>query len=149
MLLSCDELLERKIVHIDQIQNSLVYVHLDCILLIERIQTVQSIVNLSSKEYPEFSSLNLGEFGYALKPNQFVLAVTQQIFNIPKNVFCEFKLDRKLANMGLYSSSATCFDSLCSYVKLSFGLKNQCEYHSLLLKTGMELGQVFFYQHEG
>lgn len=148
-MLSCDELLELKIVHLDQIQNSLVYVHLDCILLVEKVQSVPYLINLSSKEYPEFVSLNLGENGYALKPNQFVLAVTQQVFNIPKNIICEFKLDRRLANMGLYSSSTTCFDSLCSYVKLSFGLKNQCEHHSLLLKTGMELGQVFFYRCEG
>jgi deoxycytidine triphosphate deaminase len=148
MLLNSYDLMELKIVHIDQIQDSLVYVHLDCTLLIEQVQHVPYMVNLKGKEYPGFIPLNLGENGYALKPNQFALASTMEIFNLPKNVVCEFKLDQRLVNVGLTGSVAH-YDSSWNHMKLTFGLKNQCEYHSLLLKSGMEIGQVFFYDREG
>jgi deoxycytidine triphosphate deaminase len=149
MRLSCHELLERKIVHIDQIQNSLIHVHLDCTILIEKVQPVPYMVNLSSKEYPEFLPLNLGENGYAVRPHQFVLATTKEFFNLSKDVVCQFKLNQKLSNVGFSSSLTTDYDSSWNHMKLTFGLKNQCEYHSLLLKSGMEIGQVFFYRYEG
>lgn len=148
MLLNSYDLLELKIVHIDQIYNSSIYVHLDGVLLIEKVQPVTRMVSLIDKDYPEFIPLSLGENGYVLKPNQFGLASTKEFFNLPENIFCEFILDQKLVNMGLSCSSAH-YDSSWNQIKLTFGLKNQCEYHSLLLKSGMEMGQVFFYDREG
>ncbi len=119
MLLNSYDLMELKIVHIDQIQDSLVYVHLDCTLLIEQVQHVPYMVNLKGKEYPGFIPLNLGENGYALKPNQFALASTMEIFNLPKNVVCEFKLDQRLVNVGLTGSVAY-YDSSWNHMSSIF-----------------------------
>jgi dCTP deaminase len=104
------------------------------------------MVDLSSKESPEMLPHSMSENGISLNPGQFILASTMEIFNLPDNIACEFKLKSSVARSGLNNMLATWCDPGWHGSKLTLELKNDCEHHALLLRPGMKIGQMIFYR---
>lgn len=142
------ELVEQGVITADPalVNGASIDVRLDRTIMVERVQHIPVMIDLSQKESPEFMTMDLGEHGYALKPNQFALASTMEIFNLPNNIACEFKLKSSIARAGLNHLLAGFADPRWHNSKLTLELKNECEYHSLLLKPGMKIGQMVFFQ---
>ena len=106
-------------------------------------------VDLCDKETPSMSRITFNEDKdepVHLHPGQFVLAETAEIFNLPDHVACEFKLKSSAARAGLNHSLAGWGDPGFNNATLTLELQNVLEYHTLLLRPGMKIGQVVFWQ---
>lgn len=86
------------------------------------------------------------EFGYTLYPGQFVLAETQQEFNLPDDIVAEYVLNSSLARVGLNHMLAGYCDPGWHGSVLTLELKNEAQYHALLLTEGDRIGQMKFYR---
>lgn len=142
------ELVEAGVIDADPelVNGASIDVRLDRTLLIEKSHPIPVMVDLSAKESPELLSLDMGVCGYVMRPGQFVLASTMETFNLPYDIACEFKLKSSIARAGLNHLLAGFADPGWTNSKLTLELKNSCEHHSLLLRTGMKIGQMIFYR---
>tara|TARA_R110000822_G_scaffold84867_2_gene199011 strand:+ start:4442 stop:5002 length:561 start_codon:yes stop_codon:yes gene_type:complete len=83
---------------------------------------------------------------YKLEPSEFILATTQETFNLPNFIAAEFKLKSSLARNGLQHMLAGWCDPGWNNSKLTLELKNVTNYHHLLLTPGMKIGQMVFFK---
>ena len=118
---------------------------LDDVIMIETSQEQWGIVDLKAKESVEMQPVKLSETGYHLDPGEFILASTREVFNLPNDIACEYKLKSTLARNGLDNALATWCDPGWHNSKLTLELKNNMRNHQLLLKPGMKIGQIIFY----
>jgi len=120
-------------------------VRLDQHVLIER-EYVYSypVVDLSAKESPDMIGFDIPESGLLLSPGQCMLAATMEVFNLPNDIVCEFKLKSSIARCFLNCMLATWCDPCWYNSRLTLELKNDCQYHTLLLRAGMKIGQMIF-----
>lgn len=81
-----------------------------------------------------------------LKPGEFVLAETMEVFNLPDYIACEFRLRSSMARNGLDQALAVWVDPGFTGSVLTIELRNNLNYQSLLLTPGMRVGQLIFYQ---
>jgi dCTP deaminase len=104
-------------------------------------------VDLQAKESINFQTLTLDdEEIYTLKPGEFILAQTIEVFNLPNHIAGEFRLKSTAARNGLDQSLAVWLDPGWNGSVLTIELKNISRYHSLILRPGMKIGQVVFFQ---
>jgi dCTP deaminase len=85
--------------------------------------------------------------GYVLKPGEFILAQTQEIFNLPCDISAEYKLKSSMARVGLEHLNAGWADSGWNGSVLTLELRNMTTYHEIELKQGDKIGQMVFYKH--
>ncbi|MBL0320592.1 MAG: dCTP deaminase, partial [Alphaproteobacteria bacterium] len=116
------------------------------ILVESKPQEFDQIVSLSAKESPKLDRVFIGDGGYIMKPNRFILASTIEMFNLPNDISCEFKLKSSVARAGLNNMLAVWVDPGFNNSRLTLELKNDLEHHSLLLNSGMKIGQMVFYR---
>ena len=128
------------------INGASIDVTLDRTLLLEKHHAIEPTIDLSRKQAPEMCSFLMSESGFSLPPGHFVLANTRETFNLPNDIAAEFKLKSSVARAGLNHCLAGFCDPLWSNSKLTLELKNELQYHELLLKPGMKIGQVLFYR---
>lgn len=103
-------------------------------------------VNLSKKENITTDEMIMDKFGYCLKPGEFVLASSVEVFNLPRNIAAEYKLKSSLARNGLQHMLAGWCDPGWTNSKLTLELYNATRYHNLLIQPGMKIGQMVFWQ---
>lgn len=106
------------------------------------------IVDLSKKEFPAMTKIKLSEEGYLVRPGEFILGHSIEEFNLPDNITAQFVLRSSIARAGLDHLMAGLADAGFHSSKLTFEFKNECQYHSLLIKPGLRVGQMVFFQHE-
>jgi dCTP deaminase len=98
-----------------------------------------------------FSSIevecSLGET-FCLAPGNFVLAHTQQIFNLPDYISAEYKLKSSMARIGLEHLNAGWCDPGWHGSSLTLELKNMLQNHTIVLQPGDRIGQVVFFKHD-
>ena len=104
-------------------------------------------VDLAAKKAPRMTRVEIGD-GYRLMPGQFVLAATREVFRLPNNVSCEFKLKSSGARSGLDNALATWCDPGWNGSVLTLELRNSLQHHALMLRSGMKIGQMVFYRCE-
>ncbi|HGS7906836.1 TPA: hypothetical protein ACMFP1_002954 [Pseudomonas aeruginosa] len=83
-----------------------------------------------------------------LEPMEFVLAHTVEQFNLPDWLSCEFSLKSSIARNGLEHLNACWVDAGFSNSVLTLELKNMTRHHALVLRPGMLIGQLKFFEHE-
>ena len=106
-----------------------------------------SLVDLQAKESIDFQELTLGDDEmYVLKPGEFILAQTIEVFNFPNHIAGEFRLKSTAARNGLDQALAVWLDPGWNGSVLTIELKNISRYHTLILRPGMKIGQVVFFQ---
>jgi dCTP deaminase len=86
--------------------------------------------------------------GYDLKPGEFVLASTREVFNLPDDLACEFKLKSSLARAGLQHAVAGWADPGFHNSVLTLELSNSLRAHWLRLTPGQPIGQLVFFRGE-
>ena len=114
-------------------------------ILVEDINMSGSIVDLKEKESLNMKEFTIPEQGYLLFPGDFILASSAETFNLPNNIAAEYKLKSSLARSGLQHLLAGWCDPGWSNSKLTLELKNVTQYHTLLIKPGMKIGQMVFW----
>ena len=104
-------------------------------------------VDLQAKESLDFQTLTLtDDEKYTLEPGEFILAQTIEVFNLPNHIAGEFRLKSTAARNGLDQSLAVWLDPGWNGSVLTIELKNITQHHALILRPGMKIGQVVFFQ---
>lgn len=84
---------------------------------------------------------------YILKPGEFILAQTQEVFNLPCDISSEYKLKSSMARIGLEHLNAGWCDAGWHGSVLTLELRNLTTYHEIELLKGDKIGQMVFYKH--
>lgn len=106
-----------------------------------------SYIDLMEKESLRMIKHKMEEV-YMLEPGDFILATSVETFNLPSDIACEYKLKSSLARSGLQHLMAGWCDPGWHGSKLTLELKNVTQYHALLLRPGMKIGQMVFFKCE-
>jgi dCTP deaminase len=99
---------------------------------------------MSLNNYPQLK-INCG---YILRPDEFILASTNEIFNLPDNISAEYKLKSTQARNAMEHLNAGFCDPGWNNSKLTLELKNVSRYHKLIIRPNMPCGQIVFFRHE-
>ena len=83
---------------------------------------------------------------YTLDPNEFILAHTEQIFNMPDDLCAIFYLNSSDGRNALQHMLATFCDPNWHGSALTLELQNATKRHSIRLEKGMRIGQVVFHK---
>ena len=129
----------------EQINGSSIDITLDSSVMIEMCGSTH--IDLAGKENIQLKKVNI-EQGYILDQNEFILASSAEVFNLPDNISAEYKLKSSMARNGLEHLNAGWCDAGWMGSKLTLELKNMTQYHRLKLTAGMKIGQVVFFKHE-
>lgn len=140
------ELVEDNVISADhsQINGTSIDVCLGDEIMIEDISG--GVIDPSIKQPLNMISIKMRDEGYILSPGEVVLACTKEIFNLPNNLSCEFKLKSSIARVFINNMLATWCDPCWSNSVLTLELKNDTRYHSILIKPNMKIGQMIFFE---
>jgi len=127
----------------DHINGASIDVRLGYDILIER--AAGKVVSLRDRDQLTMDRFKLDSSGYLLAPGEFILAHTIEMFNLPNNIACEFKLKSSGARIGLNNALATWCDPGWHGSSLTLELQNINRHHSILLRPGDRIGQMLFY----
>ena len=105
-------------------------------------------VDIDAKESPQFTEVEIPEEGYILEPGQAILACSMETFNLPNTVSAMFKLRSSMGRCFLNHMMAGWADAGWHGAQLTMEFVNQTQYHRLLIKPGMRVGQMVFFEHE-
>jgi dCTP deaminase len=83
---------------------------------------------------------------YELRPGQFCLAPTMEVFHLPDDVAAEFRLKSSRAREGLDQALAVWADPGWHGSVLTLELRNNRQLWPQLLWPGMKIGQMVFHQ---
>lgn len=105
-------------------------------------------VDISKKQSPEFVKIKIPEEGYIIKPGECFLAHTVETFNLPNTISGQFILRSSVGRCFLEHMQAGWADAGWHGAQLTLEFCNMLKYHDLLIKPGMRIGQMVFFQHE-
>lgn len=106
------------------------------------------ILSLAQRDPLNTRKIDLRAHGhYHLKPGEFILAQTQEVFNLPADISSEYKLKSSMARIGLEHLNAGWCDSGWNGSVLTLELRNMTTYHEIELKQGDKIGQMVFFKH--
>ena len=109
----------------------------------------RGLVDLKNKDTINTRRIDLDLGGpHYMMPGSFLLAQTEQVFNLPDNIAAEYKLKSSLARCGLNHALAGWCDPGWHGSVLTLELKNITQLHFLKLERHMKIGQIIFYQVE-
>lgn len=86
--------------------------------------------------------------GYRLGPGEFILAHSEQVFNLPNDISAEYKLKSSMARMGINHLNAGWCDAGWNGSVLTLELINCSRYYSRIIKRGDRIGQMVFFRHQ-
>jgi len=111
------------------------------------------LVMVEVPETPKMQPLNIGDCTEAnpfwLKPGEFILAQTKELFNIPDEIAAQFVLKSSRAREGVEHLLAGFADPGFHGSVLTLELQNARKLHSVPLWPGMKIGQCVFYELSG
>jgi dCTP deaminase len=81
-----------------------------------------------------------------LRPGQFCLAQSQQVFNLPNDISAEYKLKSSMARTGLEHLNAGWCDPGWNGSVLTLELFNMLHYHAIVIREGDPIGQMVFFR---
>lgn len=134
----------------EQINSSSIDITLGAKVLVERVgQKKRPIVTLRDRLPLQTDEVILdGKNLFCLVPHQFVLAQSEQVFNLPNNISAEYKLKSSMARIGLEHLNAGWCDAGWNGSVLTLELVNMTNAHAIGLQLGDPIGQVVFFKHE-
>lgn len=143
------ELVNQDVITADysRINGSSIDITLDNVIRIERYDYSVKNIDLFAKENIETEEVEILNY-FLLEPGEFILASSREIFNLPNDISCEYKLKSSMARNGLEHLNAGWCDAGWTNSKLTLELKNMTTSHNLILRPGMAIGQMVFFRHE-
>lgn len=152
MLLSYDELValvSRGVicgVTLDHVNATSIDVTLGSKVLIEN-KNVERTISLRSQSPLSTYEYNLDKGPIVLRPGQFILAQTEQWFNLPNDISAEYKLKSSMARIGLNHCLAGWCDAGWHGSVLTLEIMNTSQHHAIKLRKGDLIGQMVFFKH--
>lgn len=125
-------------------------IHLGNTLLIERVPDgyYHRIIDYRNRAPLIMDKIVMDDNGYVLKPNEFILAQSIEVFNLPNDISAEYKLKSSMARIGLEHMNAGWCDAGWNGSVLTLEFRNMTNYHSIRIRPGDAIGQMIFFQHE-
>lgn len=117
-------------------------------ILVERNTYTTNLVSLRDRTPLNMIKLDLENNHFDLSPGRFILAQSEQIFNLPNNISAEYKLKSSMARIGLEHMNAGWCDAGWNGSVLTLEFKNMTQYHHIRLQKGDRIGQVVFFEHK-
>lgn len=110
-----------------------------------RNQTYNPILDFAKRQSMLSSKMMMmGEEGYVLQPGEFILAHTQQKFNLPLNLCARFSMKSTAARCGLENLNACWCDPGWHDSALTLELVNCTRYTPIRIRPGDRIGQMVF-----
>jgi dCTP deaminase len=103
-------------------------------------------VCLRDREAVPMDNVIIGPDGYELRPGQFILAATEEVFNMPHCLSAQYHTKSSMGRIGLEHMNAGWCDPGW-HGRLTLEFKNMLENSSILLHRGDRIGQVEFIHH--
>lgn len=105
-------------------------------------------VDIDAKQSPQFQELVIPPEGIIIEPGEAFLAHTIETFNLPDTISAQFKLRSSLGRCFLEHMNAGWADAGWHGAQLTMEFVNLTRFHRLLIKPGMRVGQMCFFEHE-
>ncbi len=105
-------------------------------------------IDIAAKQSPAFEEVEIPEEGLIIEPGQTFLAATMETFNLPNTISARFDLRSSVGRCFLEHMQAGFADAGWHGAQLTMEFKNMNQYHRLLIKPGMRVGQMIFFEHE-
>jgi dCTP deaminase len=86
--------------------------------------------------------------GYMLRPGEFILAHSLEVFNLPDDISAQYHLKSSMGRIGLDHCLAGWCDAGWHGSVLTLELKNVSRFHTVRLFAGDLIGQMVFHRHE-
>lgn len=138
------------LINLDQVNPASIDIRLGNEIMVERqtgpTGSSRVEVDLSAKETLNMEKIKIPEGGFRLFPNQFILASTSEKFFLPDNIVAEYVLKSSLARCGMNHMLAGYCDPDWHNSHLTLEIKNDSQFHTLILKPSMKIGQMKFYK---
>lgn len=99
-------------------------------------------------DYESCRTVGFVDDPYVLRPNEFLLGQTNEIFNLPDNISAQYHLRSSLGRIGLEHLNAGWCDPGWTGSVLTLELKNISRFHFLKLTAGCPIGQLTFFRHK-
>jgi dCTP deaminase len=113
-------------------------------LMIEQNFTGISVSLRDRHPLPAFKYTMDDETGYRLMPGEFVLAHTQQAFNLPLSLTAQFHLKSSAGRVGLQHALSGWCDPGWNKSVLTLELTNSTRYTPIIIRPGDRIGQMTF-----
>ena len=152
-LLSYNELIRLQVEGVIQdslpehVNSSSIDVTLGRYILREDITGGWHHVILSKRDAMQYNRHDLWDKPFYLMPGDFVLASTEQVFNLPNDISAEYKLKSSMGRVGLNHLTAGWCDAGWHGSVLTLELHNVTRSHVIVLEANVPIGQVTFYRH--
>lgn len=104
------------------------------------------VIDYKKRERLAMRTIHLDTGGFILRPDEFILAQTSEVFNLPLDVSAEYKLKSSMARIGLEHMNAGWCDAGWHGSVLTLEFKNISP-QSILLRPGDAIGQMVFFRH--
>lgn len=104
------------------------------------------LVDFSKREGLMFDEVDISFAPLVLVPGEFCLASSEQVFHLPNNICAEYKLKSSMARIGLEHLNAGWADAGWHGSVLTLELTNMTRFHAHLLRAGMPIGQMVFFE---
>ena len=130
----------------DNVNSASIDLRLGKRIMVERHR--EETINMLDKASKHLEVLEMDERGYVLKPGEFILAETVEVFNLPTNISAEYKLKSTQARNGCNHLNAGWADAGWHGSVLTLEFVNNLRLHSIRLIPGMKCGQMVFFRHE-
>lgn len=104
-------------------------------------------IDISAKQSPNFEKVKIPEEGIVIEPGQCFLAHTVETFNLPNTISGQFILRSTVGRCFLEHMQAGWADAGWHGAQLTLEFCNMLRHHRLLIKPGMRIGQMVFFEH--
>ncbi len=132
----------------ESINGGSVDVHLSARFFVESTQPPGSLrfLDVEKREGPEWREVVVSTGTFTMRPGQFVLAATSETFNLPPNICALFVMKSSVARCGLDQMNAAWCNPGWRGSALTLELLNVTRSHALMLRPGMPIGQMVFFE---
>lgn len=86
--------------------------------------------------------------GWVIRPGEFVLTESEEVFHLPNHLSFEYTLKSSMARIGLEHLTAGWADAGWHGSVLTLELKNMNQHHPIRIRPGDAIGQITFFAHE-
>lgn len=132
----------------DCINASSIDIHLGDEIIIEVGTDGCTVVDPHKRTNFPQKRISLRDSGhYDLRPGEFVLAHSTEVFNLPADITAEFRLKSSGARSGLNNLFACHCDPGWHGSTLTLELHNCLRFTDIRLTPGMRIGQMLFHRH--
>jgi len=111
-------------------------------------QGKRKIISLAKRYKLCMQEIDIAYGSYILRPGEFILAQSQEVFNLPAHISAEYKLKSSMARIGLEHLNAGWCDAGWNGSVLTLELRNMTTYHDIEICHGDAIGQMIFYRHD-